>query len=282
MHAQWIPERARRHLGIDGWPRGKLLLGAGRNAGVESRGRARRARGTAEQEVGVDRRSDQQEGQAERGAEGQAAPATLGFDTLSHCPRILAKSPAIAQCLESLMPESFSPTHSVRFELGRGRVSVDGADARVLIPADALAKLCAGAGHESIRDFGHRLGTEMGRRVAGRVGARASVPTMVEHLGGDLAVAGFGSLAAEVWGRALVLTITDSPFGGDGDVLLAAVLEGALQRALGRDTSIVPIERDGEKVRLVVVSPGAAVTLRKWLQDGVTWGDALTRLNASV
>jgi hypothetical protein len=179
------------------------------------------------------------------------------------------------------MGQPFNPTHSVRFELGRGRVSIDGSDARLLVPVDALHQLCASAGQESAKDFGRRIGTELGRRVAARIDGGSSVATMVEHLGGDLALVGLGSLGVEVWGRALVLTVTDCPLGRDGDALLAAVLEGAIQRGLARDVAVVPLEHDAAKARLLVANPDTAATVRSWLSSGVSWGDTLSRLNTA-
>lgn len=180
------------------------------------------------------------------------------------------------------MSEPFNPTHAVRFELGRGRVSLDGTEARVLVPAAALGKLCASAGAEAVTDFGRNLGTEIGRRVHSRLdGSAPSVPALVEHLGGDLALAGLGSLTVEIWGRALVFVVVDSPLGGQGDLLLASVLEGALQRALGRDTSLVELERADGRVRFAVLNPKTADGVRKWLGEGVSWGDALARLNGT-
>jgi hypothetical protein len=180
------------------------------------------------------------------------------------------------------MAEPFNPTHAVRFEIGRGRVSVDGTEARVLVPADALGRLCASAGVESIRDFGRSLGTEMGRRVASRLESSApSVTALVEHLGGDLALAGLGSLAVEIWGRALVFAVADCPLESQGDLLLASVLEGAIQRALGRDAALVDLERSDGRVRFAVLSPKTAESVRAWLGQGVSWGDALARLNAT-
>jgi len=180
------------------------------------------------------------------------------------------------------MAEPFNPTHAVRFEIARGRVSLDGAEARVLVPAAALGKLCENAGPESVRDFGRNLGTEIGRRVASRLdGGAPSVTALVEHLGGDMALSGLGSLTVEIWGRALVFAVTDSPLGKEGDVLLASVLEGALQRALARDTSLVELERSDGRVRFAVLSPKTADGVRKWLGQGVSWGDALARLNAT-
>jgi len=177
------------------------------------------------------------------------------------------------------MPQPFNPTHAVRFELGRGRVTAFGTEPRVLVPADALGRLCESAGEHGASDFGRRMGTEIGRRVAERVSSNASLPEMVEHLGGDLALAGLGSLGVEVWGRALVMTVEGSPLGSHGDVLLASVLEGAVQRALARDVAVVPIDRQDARVRLLVVSPQTAASVRDWLKNGVSWGDALTRLN---
>ncbi len=179
------------------------------------------------------------------------------------------------------MPAPFDPTHSVQFDLDRGRISVHGSEARLLVPAEALLRLCAGAGDDGVKDFGRGLGTEIGRRVGARLGDGSSVSAMVEQLGGELALAGFGSLGVEVWGRALVLTVTDSPLGGDGDALLAALLEGAVQRALARDASIVRLERADGKARLVVLRRTTADAVRRWLSEGVSWADALARLSSA-
>jgi hypothetical protein len=182
------------------------------------------------------------------------------------------------------MSEPFNPTHAVRFDLGSGRVTVgngEGSDPRVLVPAEALRHLCAAAGADGLTDFGRSVGTDIGHRVAARVGGTSSVSAVVEHLGGDLALAGLGSLGAEVWGRALVFTVTGSPLGKDGDALLAAVLEGALQRALARDAAVVPIDRTDGKARLVVVNRATGARVRQWLSDGVSWGDTLSRLSAA-
>ena len=214
----------------------------------------RRTRTPAQEELRGARTRDEQardDGHEDHGP-ARTCPA---FDSPSHTPRILVKSRPIARSLDLPMHQPFNPTHSVRFELGRGRVSIDGTEARLLVPADALLDLCKGAGRDSAKDFGRRLGTEMGRRVAARLDGTSSVAAIVEHLGGELALAGLGSLGVEVWGRALVFTVNDSPLGGDGDALLSAVLEGALQRALSRDASVVPIARTDGKARLAVVSP---------------------------
>lgn len=173
----------------------------------------------------------------------------------------------------------FDPSQAVKFDMGRGRIQLDGPVSRVLVPADALVRLAQAAGTDAARDFGRHLGTEVGRRAAGRFGENATPEEVVEHLGGDLALVGFGSLSIERWGRALVLVVGGSPFGADGDALLAAVLEGALQRGLGRTVDVVPLVREGDDARLLVASASAAGKVRAWLAEGAAWGDVLARLH---
>src|SRR5512145_1547170 len=89
----------------------------------------------------------------------------------------------------------FSPSQSVRFDLPRGTVSLKGSGSRVLVPSELLAEMWASLTAEQRRDFGSRWGTELGRTVADRLGGeveRASLETVVEHLGGELALAGLG------------------------------------------------------------------------------------------
>jgi hypothetical protein len=175
----------------------------------------------------------------------------------------------------------FDPTHSLEFNFDRGTVKLGGQSERVLVPADILASLLKGADPDTRKDFAHRLGTEAGRRVGERIDGTASIPAVVEHLGGELALMGLGSLGFERWGRALVITIAGSPLRADGDDLLAGIIEGALQRAFGRASSVVPIQRDDALVRLLVVSKGTADRVRGWLASGVSFGDALARLNGA-
>jgi hypothetical protein len=177
------------------------------------------------------------------------------------------------------MGTRFDPTHSLEFNFDRGTVKLGGESHRVLVPADVLAALLKGADSDTRKDFAYRLGTEAGRRVAERIDGTASIPAVVEHLGGELALMGLGSLGLERWGRALVVTVTGSPLRADGDDLLAGIVEGALQRAFGRASTVIPIQRDDVLVRLLVVSKGTAERVRGWLDTGVSYGDVLSRLN---
>jgi hypothetical protein len=181
------------------------------------------------------------------------------------------------------MATRFNPSGSVSFDLVRGRVDCGGE--HVLVPADALIDLCRAAGDDALSDFGRRLGTTIGRRIADRLGDSVSGATMediLDHLGGELAVLGLGSLGLERWGRALVLTIDGGPFGPQLDRLLGAVLEGALQRAFGRDCHAVKLIRDDRQVRFLITNAASASKVNEWLGSGLSYGDALTRLQTSA
>jgi len=175
----------------------------------------------------------------------------------------------------------FDPTHSLEFNLDRGSVKLSGSPERVLLPADAIAALLRGADAETRRDFARRLGTEAGRRVAERIDGTAGIEAVAEHLGGEIALMGLGSLGFERWGGALVATVHGSPFRAEGDEVLAGVLEGALQRGFGRNAAVVPIQRDDTLVRLLVVSASGAERVRGWLGAGLAFSDVLARLSGA-
>src|SRR5262245_38721231 len=116
-----------------------------------------------------------------------------------------------------MMPDlRFDPSKAVTFDLSHGLVHLEGAPSRLLVPSDALVLLAKAAGPEAAAMFGRSLGEAMGRRVASRLAATEGVSStpvevVVDHLGGELALAGLGSLGLERWGRALVLVVDQSP-----------------------------------------------------------------------
>lgn len=176
----------------------------------------------------------------------------------------------------------FDPTRAVTFDLTHGLVHVEGAPSRVLVPAEALAALARAAGPEARDAFAEAIGSSLGKRVASRLThvRTASADAVVEHLNGELALAGLGVLGLERWGRALVLVVDQSPLGAGGDALLASVLAWALRAATGAMIAVAPIDRDATRARFFVGSPRGVSTIEAMLADGVRWGDALVRLHA--
>jgi hypothetical protein len=182
---------------------------------------------------------------------------------------------------------SFDPSKAVTFDLTHGRVQLDDMPACVLVPASVLAGLVGAAGGEGRANLARALGEPLGRRVARRLGEgdgalKASVDAMIDHLGGEFALVGLGSLSLERWGRALLFVIDHSPFGAEGDDLLGALLDAALEGATGRSVRCVPLMRDGARARLLVANERAAERVRAWLGEGLGWGEVLARLHVAV
>ncbi len=178
----------------------------------------------------------------------------------------------------------FDPSSSVAFDLARGQVFLDKSAARVLLPAEALAQLLPELEDAAVRDFGFSIGAEMGRRLAARLGEQlplASPAVFLEHLGGEWALSGMGSLGMERWGRALVFTLGDSPWDARANVFVASVLRGALQRGLSRDVAVVPAGNEDGKLLLLVVSPDTQGAVAEWLASGQSWNAIAARLQGA-
>jgi hypothetical protein len=152
----------------------------------------------------------------------------------------------------------------------------------LLVSADALISLLRSAGPAAETDFGKQLGTEIGRLVSERLGSvdSASIEEIAEHLGGELALLGLGSLTVEQWGRALVLRFDHCPLAREGAPLLARVIEGAVQRALSRTVTAVVVDSEEDVVRVALLGGQAAERVSRWLSSGVGYAEALGRLQA--
>lgn len=179
------------------------------------------------------------------------------------------------------MSESpFDPTHAVTFDLAHGLVHLEDAPKRLLVPGGALAALAASSSAEARTAFARALGGPLGTRTLRRLGdpKGVSVDVVVDHLGGELALAGLGTLSIERWGRALILVIDQSPLS-DATELLGGVLAAALDAATGREVSIVSLMHDATRSRFLIASAATAERARGLLTSGTSWGDTLVRLH---
>jgi hypothetical protein len=180
---------------------------------------------------------------------------------------------------------SFDPAKAITFDLSRGQVADAARNPRVLVPAAALFSLCSAAGADAAASFARAIGDAIGAAVASRFEAAgmstngAAIDEVVEQLGGELGVAGFGVLSAERWGRGLVLVVDHAP--GEADRLLEAVLAAAVGRAAGAQVRCVRLAREGQRVRFLVTGAAGADKVGAWLREGVSWGEALVRLHPS-
>jgi len=180
----------------------------------------------------------------------------------------------------------FNAAKAVTFDLSRGQIVDASAGPRVLVPAAALFALCAASSPDAAAAFAGAVGESIGAAVAkrfesaGTSAASAGVDEVADHLGGELAVAGFGNLAIERWGRALVLVVDHGP-ANDGDQVFELLLAAAVKRATGFDARCVRLARDGQSARFLMANASAAEKVGQWLSGGTPWAEALARLHPS-
>ena len=173
----------------------------------------------------------------------------------------------------------FDPTHALRFDVPRGSVHTSGDMRVVFIPAEALDELARSDLPGVIEGMGNLVGRAIGKRLAARLGARATSGTVEEfvtELAGELAVAGYGAVRLERWGRALVVVVERSALPTR---MIAPLVGAAVENATGREVWSALLMHDDVATRVLVSSRSAIAHVRDWLEAGVAWGDALSRLH---
>ena len=122
----------------------------------------------------------------------------------------------------------FDQARTVRFDLARGSVVHEGAR-HVLVPIDALDEL-AKSSAPVVTAVAELIGAAMGRRIRTKLGSPrgASLEAFANQLGGELAIAGYGTLALERWGRAMVIALEQTPLASS---LVVPLLASALGTA---------------------------------------------------
>jgi len=180
----------------------------------------------------------------------------------------------------------FDASKAVTFDLARGQVRVGDSPPAVIVPVQVLERLFGAAGDGAIaiwRTVGDAIGARVGKRLGGIGPSARSAPveSFIDHLSGELSVAGIGSLGAERWGRALLIVVDHSPLGGAGDRLIASLLSGAVSVATSTDTRIVFLAREGDRARFLVTGAAGANKVGSWLSAGIGWGEALVRLHGA-
>ncbi len=178
---------------------------------------------------------------------------------------------------------SFDPTKAVVFDLERGQVGLAGGSAMLLLPADIMAAVCGRLDSGDVRQLGVALGKRAGTRVRNRLGQSASpsLEVMVDQLGGELSLSGLGTLAVERWGQALVARIDGYLLAGQGQELMGGYVEGALEVAVEREVTALPLERGDRVLRLLLCSKAASVKVKGWLLAGSSWAEALAALHGA-
>lgn len=179
----------------------------------------------------------------------------------------------------------FDPAQAIRFDIAGGSVAfADGAGslAAALMPASALRALIAAVARSGAAEAAFAgWGDALGQRVRARLGdvSVASPEAVLDHLGGEIALAGLGIVGFERWGRALVLTVRDGALGVGGDEALAIILRAIMAAVTGQPIATVSLGRDDGVLRLLVTGEIAAEKARTMLGEGATWPLVLAHLH---
>lgn len=180
---------------------------------------------------------------------------------------------------------------TLSFDLAEGLVRLGG-EARILLPASVVLDIVGAATDDVRQAFGRALGVSIGNVAKIRMKEEdfaaplamvdASPEAALSELAAAWALAGLGALGMERWGRALVMTVDNSPLGREGDEWLESVLEGAFEGATGRRMHVARIERTRNKLRFFVGNARAVLKVRTQLAQNTPWADALAMLQANA
>lgn len=178
---------------------------------------------------------------------------------------------------------------TLSFDLAEGLVHLGG-EARIVLPASLILTIVGAATIEMRETLGLALGKSIGRVATIRMkeGDFAAPWTLVEaspeaalsELAASWALAGLGGLGMERWGKALVMTVDNSPLGPEGDDFVALVLTCALREATERRVFVTLLERVRSRVRLFVGNERAVSKLRAALEERTPWAEVLSALQA--
>lgn len=173
---------------------------------------------------------------------------------------------------------AFDPAGFYAFDLARGAVHTRHGERVLMLAAEAMGPLVATAARHgdltSIRALGKRMGEEAMRSLERDVRS-ASPEAVVTHASGIMALLGWGTLALERWGHALVLALEGAPQLDTERLGLAALLGGMLTAFGGRDVACVPVH---DSTRFVVVHPSIAETVWAWTKEGKSLSEVVARL----
>lgn len=174
---------------------------------------------------------------------------------------------------------SFDPSGFFEFDLAAGRVKARSGE-RVFILSDSVLHALvsaarAGGDLSPLRGLGREVG-EATRRGMGADPGGADPELVVAHARAGLALFGWGALALEQWGDALVAKLSGGPDLDEDRIAIGAVLGGFFSALVGRDVAAVP----AGSTDYVLVDPSIAEEVWGWTKDGDGVGSIVEKLGA--
>lgn len=161
----------------------------------------------------------------------------------------------------------FDPSGFYEFNLTTGMVRARTGERVVVLSEDVLSSLVAAAARDGDLTPLRRLGELLGEQVLGGLDRPASVlspEAVLGHASAVTALFGWGRLAFERWGPALVIALRDKPELDEDELGAAALLGGMFSELSQRQVSCVPT---GDS-RFIMVDFEVAETVWGWFKDG--------------
>jgi len=161
----------------------------------------------------------------------------------------------------------FDPGGFYQFDLREGSVRTkDGG--RVLVLSDTalglLVSTAVRAGDvAALIGLGNQLGA-LARQSLGADPSAATPEAVIAHASAVVSLFGWGKLAFERWGQALVVNVGGLPPLDDGGKAVGALLTGLLSSLGDRPADCVSVGAG----QFLVVAPTAAEQVRKWAASG--------------
>jgi hypothetical protein len=172
---------------------------------------------------------------------------------------------------------------AVRFDLSQGTVSGAGGERMLLVPTRALDEAFRVGGAAAGTAVATLIGQVCGERAAAVLGNRsavaaATIESVATALGAELSLAGLGVLDIERWGKALVLAVHHPVT--ENALLVAAMCEGAMHAATGRDLSCVALGSEEGVARILVASKSTADRAKALVEKGESWRSIVMQVQA--
>ena len=122
------------------------------------------------------------------------------------------------------------------------------------------------------------MGSRVARRLGGADGVRdASLESVINAVAMETSVAGLGAFGVERWGKAMVLAVEHAPrLGGH---FIAALFEGIVEASTGARVTCALLSPDPMQ-RLLVARRETVERVRELIGEGVSWAEALSRIQA--
>lgn len=161
----------------------------------------------------------------------------------------------------------FDPSGFYEFNLTGGTARTRGGERVVVLSEDVLSALVEAAARDGDLTPLRRLGELLGEQVLSGLDRPASVlsaEAVLGHASAVTALFGWGRLAFERWGPALVISLHDKPQLDEDELGAAALLGGMFSEISQRQVSCVPV---GES-KFIVVDFEVAETVWGWYKDG--------------